>query len=389
MVLVQPDRLTHRRRVDRSRMFSIAPCAVCASPSRTGVTCVVSIVCPRRTLWLPREDLLTCEEICTLVSVFTDLGVDKVRLTGGEPLLRRDADPGADAGAQSPDHGPGLDDERRAVGGTGTGSLRGWAPSRHREPGYACRTVSRRSRTVTFQSWRGSRRSSRVGFTGVKLDTVVMRGYNDDELVDLIEYGKRLGAEVRFIEYMDVGRHALVAGQGVFSAAMLAVLRQQYGDIEPLAEERAAPAERFVLPDGTILGLLPQRPHRSVTPVTAADSRPMACGSCVSTPRARICASPCGLARRQKRSSPALSRAGRRAGTVALKSATRSRPTVGVGPGCSSTASARTHTLRCIPGAGRDVGAHDNGGTPQPGQDARACGPLHRQQGAEDGTGNN
>jgi cyclic pyranopterin phosphate synthase len=41
-------------------------------------------------LWLPREDLLTFEEICTLVSVFTDLGVDKVRLTGGEPLLRRD-----------------------------------------------------------------------------------------------------------------------------------------------------------------------------------------------------------------------------------------------------------------------------------------------------------
>ena len=81
-----------------------------------------------------------------------------------------------------------------------------------------------------------------------------MRGYNDDELVDLIEYGKRLGAEVRFIEYMDVGRHALVAGQGVFSAAMLAVLRQQYGDIEPLAEE-GSPAERFVLPDGTIFGL--------------------------------------------------------------------------------------------------------------------------------------
>ena len=44
-----------------------------------------------------------------------------------------------------------------------------------------------------------------AGFRPLKLDTVVMRGTNDDELVDLIEYGKRVGAEVRFIEYMDVG----------------------------------------------------------------------------------------------------------------------------------------------------------------------------------------
>jgi len=43
-----------------------------------------------------------------------------------------------------------------------------------------------------------------VGFTGLKLDTVVIRGTNEDELVDLIEYGKRVEAEVRFIEYMDV-----------------------------------------------------------------------------------------------------------------------------------------------------------------------------------------
>jgi len=43
-----------------------------------------------------------------------------------------------------------------------------------------------------------------VGFTGLKLDTVVMRGTNDDEIVDLIEYGKQVEAEVRFIEYMDV-----------------------------------------------------------------------------------------------------------------------------------------------------------------------------------------
>ena len=45
----------------------------------------------------------------------------------------------------------------------------------------------------------------KVGFQGLKIDTVVMRGMNDDEILDLVEYGKRVQGEVRFIEYMDVG----------------------------------------------------------------------------------------------------------------------------------------------------------------------------------------
>ena len=92
-----------------------------------------------------------------------------------------------------------------------------------------------------------------VGFTGLKLDTVVMRGDNDDELVELIEYGKQVGAEVRFIEYMDVGGATSWAVDKVCSrAAMLTRLSQHYGPIEPIVEESWAPAERFRLPDGTV-----------------------------------------------------------------------------------------------------------------------------------------
>jgi cyclic pyranopterin phosphate synthase len=96
-----------------------------------------------------------------------------------------------------------------------------------------------------------------VGFTGLKLDTVVMRGDNDDEVVDLIEYGKQVGAEVRFIEYMDVGGATSWAIDKVCSRAdMLARLSQHYGPIEPVVEESWAPAERFRLSDGTVFGII-------------------------------------------------------------------------------------------------------------------------------------
>ena len=162
MVLVQPDRLTPQARRQITDVFHRPLRSLRLSVTdRCNLRCQYCM--PEEDyLWLPREDLLTFKEICTLVSVFTDLGVDKVRLTGGEPLLPRRR-PWCGCWRAIPDHGPGLDDERRAVGGTGTGSLRGWAPSRHREPGYASRTVSRRSRTVTLCQSPGGDRDGRPG----------------------------------------------------------------------------------------------------------------------------------------------------------------------------------------------------------------------------------
>jgi cyclic pyranopterin phosphate synthase len=76
--------------------------------------------------------------------------------------------------------------------------------------------------------------------------------------VDLIEYGKRVGAEVRFIEYMDVGGATDWSMDKVFSrTAMLERLSQRYGRIEPIIEDSSAPAQRFVLPDSTTFGIIP------------------------------------------------------------------------------------------------------------------------------------
>ena len=96
-----------------------------------------------------------------------------------------------------------------------------------------------------------------VGFKGTKIDTVVVKGTNEDELVDLLEYGRRRSAEVRFIEYMDVGGATQWSMDKVFSrAAMLDLLSQRYGRIEPVMEVSSAPADRFILPDGTVFGII-------------------------------------------------------------------------------------------------------------------------------------
>jgi cyclic pyranopterin phosphate synthase len=103
----------------------------------------------------------------------------------------------------------------------------------------------------------GIEAARRIGFQKLKLDTVVLRGVNDDELTDLIEYGRSLKAEVRFIEYMDVGGATQWSLDKVFARReMLDNLGKRYGTIIPLNENTSAPAERFRLPDGTIFGII-------------------------------------------------------------------------------------------------------------------------------------
>ncbi len=92
-------------------------------------------------------------------------------------------------------------------------------------------------------------------FGGLKIDTVVIRGVNDDEMVPLVEFGRRLGAEVRFIEYMDVGGATRWLPEEVVPRVeMLERLAAHYGPLEPIAETAWAPADRFRLPDGATVG---------------------------------------------------------------------------------------------------------------------------------------
>ena len=211
-------------------------------------------------VWLPREDLLSFEEISVLVDVFIELGVDKLRLTGGEPLLRRDLPAlvrllSAKVGIRDlamTTNGVLLAEQAQALYQAGlhrvTVSLDTLRPERFK------RLTRRDTHAKVLE---GIEAVGRVGFKGLKLDSVVMSGTNDDELVDLIEYGNRVGAEVRFIEYMDVGGATHWSMDAVLPRpAILERLEQRYGRIEPVVEESTAPADRFQLPDGTIFGII-------------------------------------------------------------------------------------------------------------------------------------
>lgn len=211
-------------------------------------------------VWLPREDLLSFEEMATLTGYFTDLGVDKVRLTGGEPLLRRDLPRLIRLLLQNRQiteialttNGILLADQAQSLYEAGlhrvTVSLDTLRPERFRQ-------LTRRDEYARVLE--GIEAVGRAGFTGLKLDTVAIRGFNDDELVGLIEFGKHYQAEVRFIEYMDVGGANDWSPEKVLSReAMLAMLGKYYGKIETLPERGSAPAQRFLLPDGTTFGII-------------------------------------------------------------------------------------------------------------------------------------
>jgi cyclic pyranopterin phosphate synthase len=210
-------------------------------------------------VWLPREDVLRFEEISTLVDVFVALGVNKLRLTGGEPLLRRDLPALVHMLAAK----PGLAD----LAMTTNGVLLPEHADALRTAGLGRITVSldtlrakRFAELTRFDSLaavlEGMDAASRV-FGRFKIDSVIIRGVNDEELPDLIEYGRSKNAEVRFIEYMDVGGATRWSPSDVLSRAdMLKSLAARYGPIEPVAEVSSAPADRFRLPDGTVFGII-------------------------------------------------------------------------------------------------------------------------------------
>ena len=200
-------------------------------------------------VWLPRESILSFEEIDRLTGIFAGLGVDKTRLTGGEPLLRRDLPTLVALLCLRP--------ELRDIALTTNGILLGRYAAELRAAGLSRVTVSldtlrpermlefaRSARHADVLEGIGAARSA--GF-GVKLNVVVIRGYNDDELGDLIDFGRRAGAEVRFIEYMDVGGATdWSMGQVVSQREILETLARRYGPIEPLEIGRASCRERVL-----------------------------------------------------------------------------------------------------------------------------------------------
>lgn len=216
-------------------------------------------------VWLPRESLLTFEELDRVAGVFIGLGASKIRLTGGEPLLRHDltllvrmlaSRAGTTDLALTTNGillGPNAVALRAAGLGRVTVSLDTLRPER-------MRAFARSSRHADVLAGIDAARAA--GFAPVKLNSVIIRGFNDDEVTDLLEYAQARGLELRYIEYMDVGGATRWRREDVVTRAeLLHTIGSRFGEPQavPDPQHPSAPAERFRLPDaggGTVFGII-------------------------------------------------------------------------------------------------------------------------------------
>jgi len=223
--------------------------------------------------WLPSDEVLTFEEISALVDRFIALGVRKVRLTGGEPLVRRELATLVQMLAEKPldelaltTNGVLLRAQARELKAAGLHRVTVSLDTLSREKFLR---LTRRDQLPAVLD--GIAAAREVGLTGLKIDTVLMRGVNDDEVESLLDFAATQNAELRFIEYMDVGGATKWSMKDVVPARELLA---RLGPVAVLPDRGSAPAERFRRANGQVFGVI------------ASTTQPF-CGSC---DRARLTA---------------------------------------------------------------------------------------------------
>jgi cyclic pyranopterin phosphate synthase len=223
--------------------------------------------------WMPRAEQLTDAELVRLIGIAVrDLGIRELRFTGGEPLLRRgleDVIAASAAFAPRPDislttNGVGL--ARRAVALAAAGvnrlnvSLDTLRPDR-----FAA--ITRRDRIDDVLD--GMEAARAAGLSPVKINTVLLRGVNDDEAVPLLRFAVARGYELRFIEQMPLdAQHGWRRAEMVTAGEILADLRTAFTLTPEPGDRGGAPAERRLVNGGP-----------AVVGVIASVTRPF-CGAC-------------------------------------------------------------------------------------------------------------
>lgn len=204
--------------------------------------------------FLPKADLLTFEEITRLAKILVDLGVRKIRLTGGEPLLRRDIEVLVEMLSQIPEIELAM---------TTNGSLLARKAQMLREAGLERATVSldalddeifNSMNDVEFPVQRvleGIQAAEEVGFSPIKINMVVKRGVNEADILPMARYFHGSGHILRFIEFMDVGTTNGWKMDDVLSAREIIEIINAEMPIQPLEPNyRGEVANRWRYKDG-------------------------------------------------------------------------------------------------------------------------------------------
>jgi cyclic pyranopterin phosphate synthase len=215
---------------------------------------------PEEVTFLDRSELLTFEEIAQFVRVAATLGVDKVRLTGGEPLMRKDihklvellvAIPGIrDVGLTT--NGILLAEHAQELFAAG---LRRLNVSLDTLDPVRFRALTRRDGLEKVLA--GLDAAKRGGFAPIKLNAVAIRGFAELDVVPLARYCRDNGFELRFIEYMPIGAEAWERDKVFFADEILELVRRSVGAIEPANSDPTAPAVDYRYRDGgPIVGVI-------------------------------------------------------------------------------------------------------------------------------------
>jgi GTP 3',8-cyclase len=224
--------------------------------------------------WLPKPELLTDDEVVHLVSVaVTRLGVDEIRFTGGEPLLRRGlVGIVARTASLAPrpqisltTNGIGLARQAEALHEAGLDRVNVSLDTIRPE---TFRQLARRDRLQDVLN--GLAAAQAAGLAPVKVNAVLMRGVNDDEAVELLEFCLDHGYELRFIEQMPLdAQHGWSRDTMVTADEILAMLGERFG-LEPMdaTTRGSAPAESFSVRGGP-----------ATVGIIASVTRPF-CGDC-------------------------------------------------------------------------------------------------------------
>jgi len=227
---------------------------------------------PEEVTFLDKKELLSFEEIARFVGIVAPLGIDKIRLTGGEPLLRRDL-PRLVAMIAAI---PGI----RDVGLTTNGLLLAAAAAPLFDAGLRrinisldalsearFRQMSRRDGLDLVLA--GIAAAKKAGFDPIKINAVSIRGITEYEVVPLARYAREHGLEMRFIEYMPIGADTWERDKVFFAHEILETLEREIGPLVPVGHsDPSNPASDFEYVDGG-----------GRVGIIASVSRPF-CGSC-------------------------------------------------------------------------------------------------------------
>ena len=206
--------------------------------------------------WVPKENLLSFEELFEFIKVAIDEGVKKIRITGGEPLLREDLDVFI---KMIYDYKPDID-----LAMTTNAYLLKGAAQKLKDAGLKRLNVSIDTlkpevarqiaqKDVLEHVLEGVNEALKVGLK-VKVNMVPMKGVNDNEIIDVLEYCKERGMTVRFIEYME-NIHASKDLKGLKSSEVLDILRQKYS-FEDEGFDGSSPSHYYRMDDGYRFGII-------------------------------------------------------------------------------------------------------------------------------------